>query len=632
MVKLVVTAALITTLPLLAWARERACCRYSCQQGSVECPDYCDDSFSCVIKGPTNVFVTESKCEIERDSKKDKEEEEEGACLAEHFTSYKGFSGHLPFRVLAYPFSGVSSQSTFVGVDVRFAATNDTRLRFRLMNKSPFCQSSPSLCHPRCVTLSRPPLWGHTVEKKPLTELSYDCEVGFLIQGKVWRSTAGDDYELAVCVGERETETCGVFTLRLPEAQLVEQEDQELVLLNTIDGVVAHVPLAGPSTEELHVELVQSRDNMTSQVVEELRVKVTPEDRVRGAVVVRVTDDPPYGRSQVMVTGFDQLGNAATLPVLSATVTVPHPGHHLTALLAVVLAAVLLSGAIFVIYRRWNLVIEAAAVEPQELVTVGQIEPVTLLVVTTLENPAHVEVVKLLCRYLRNWCGVAKTYFALDEESGIGGGDPWKWCQETGDIVRQNGSILFIAGPDLSLSRDSSIHPNLEQNQAFLSTAHLQVMAGEGRLLVATFPYSDLTNLPPEVPRHLHAASYPLPSRMNDFLVALLRLPRQPLCGLSSMVPSIKPDVRPANLEREGGPQLLAKVKELSQASLPPVQKSSYQLSAKEKLPLIDGKEEQTLLLQKNEKLKDETLQIELEEALPSVCDMENRDRFDTED
>ena len=180
--------------------------------------------------------------------------------------------------------------------------------------------------------------------------------------------------------------------------------------------------------------------------------------------------------------------------------------------------------------------------------------------------------------------------------------------------------------------RDSSIHPNLEQNQAFLSTAHLQVMAGEGRLLVATFPYSDLTNLPPEVPRHLHAASYPLPSRMNDFLVALLRLPRQPLCGLSSMVPSIKPDVRPANLEREGGPQLLAKVKELSQASLPPVQKSSYQLSAKEKLPLIDGKEEQTLLLQKNEKLKDETLQIELEEALPSVGDMETRDRFDTED
>jgi len=626
MKKFAMTAVFVATLPLLALARERACCRYSCQQGSVECPDHCDDSFSCVIKGPNNVFVTESECEIERDSKKDKEEEE-GACLAEQFTSSKGFTGHLPFRVLAYPFSGVSSQSSFVGVDVRFAPSNDTRLRFRVMNKSPFCGSSPSLCHPRCVTLSRPPLYGHHIEK-PLTELSYDCEVGFLIQGKVWRSTAGDDYELAVCSGEKETETCGLFSLRLPEAQLVELEDQELVLLNTVDGVVAHVPLI-EEVAELHVELVQSRDNMTSEVVEDLRVKVTPEDRVRGSVVVKVTDDPPYGRSQILVTGFDRLGNAATLPVLSATVTVPHPGHHLTALLAVVLVAILLSGVIFVIYRRWNLVIEAAAVEPQELVNAGQIEPVTLLVVTTLENPAHVEVVKLLCRYLRNWCGVAKTYFALDEDAGIGGGDPWKWCQETGDIVRQSGSILFIAGPDCSLSRDSSIHPNLEQNQAFLSTAHLQVMAGEGRLLVATFPYSDLTNLPQEVPKHLQASSYLLPSRMNDFLVALLRL--QPLCGLS-MVPSIKPDVRPANFDREGGPQLLAKVKELSQASLPVHKSTTYQMSEKEKLPLIDRKEEQTLLLQKNQKLKDETLQIELEEALPSVREMEDRDRFDTED
>ena len=156
-------------------------------------------------------------------------------------------------------------------------------------------------------------------------------------------------------------------------------------------------------------------------------------------------------------------------------------------------------------------------------------------------------------------------------------------------------------------------------------------MAGEGRLLVATFPYSDLTNLPQEVPKHLQASSYLLPSRMNDFLVALLRLPKQPLCGLS-IVPSIKPDVRPANFEREGGPQLLAKVKELSEQALLPVHKSNYQLSAKEKLPLIDRKEEQTLLLQKNEKLKDETLQIELEEALPSVLEMEDRDRFDTED
>ena len=383
-----------------------------------------------------------------KDSKRD--QDEDGACLREQFISSRGYTGHLPFRVLAYPFSGVSSQSSFVGIDVRFAPTNDTRLRFRLMNKSPFCQSSPSLCHPRCVTLSSPPLRGRV--ENPLTELSYDCEVGFLIQGKVWRSTAGDDYELAVCGGERETENCGVYTFRLPEAQLVELEDQKLVLLNVEDGLVAHVPLA-QGVEELHLELVQSRDNMTSEVVEDLRVTVTPEDKVKGAVVVKMSNDLPYGRSQFLVTGFDKLGNAVTSPALSATVTLPHPGHHLTALLAVVLVAILLSGVIFIIYRRWNLMLESAALEPQDLVADGQIEPATLLVITTLENPAHVEVVKLLCCYLRNWCGVSKTYFALDEEDGIGGGDPWKWCQETGDIVRQSGSILFIAGPDSSLSR-----------------------------------------------------------------------------------------------------------------------------------------------------------------------------------
>ena len=55
-------------------------------------------------------------------------------------------------------------------------------------------------------------------------------------------------------------------------------------------------------------------------------------------------------------------------------------------------------------------------------------------------------------------------------------------------------------------------------------------------------------------------------------------------------------------------------------------------MSPKSKLPLIVRKEEQTLLLQKNEKLKDETLQIDLEEALPSALEMESRDRFDTED
>jgi hypothetical protein len=41
--------------------------------------------------------------------------------------------------------------------------------------------------------------------------------------------------------------------------------------------------------------------------------------------------------------------------------------------------------------------------------------------------------IELSIRYLRDWCGVGTTYFAMDDETGIGSTqrDPWKWCQVT---------------------------------------------------------------------------------------------------------------------------------------------------------------------------------------------------------
>jgi hypothetical protein len=45
-------------------------------------------------------------------------------------------------------------------------------------------------------------------------------------------------------------------------------------------------------------------------------------------------------------------------------------------------------------------------------------------------------------------------------------------------------------------SRKTSIHPNLEQNQAFLTTSHLQTMAAEGRVFVVKLPYSHMATLP----------------------------------------------------------------------------------------------------------------------------------------
>ena len=65
------------------------------------------------------------------------------------------------------------------------------------------------------------------------------------------------------------------------------------------------------------------------------------------------------------------------------------------------------------------------------LLSAGRMEARRVLVVTSLDSPDHVEVVRLFCRYLKDWCGVGSTYFAFDEATGIGveQNDPWKWCQ-----------------------------------------------------------------------------------------------------------------------------------------------------------------------------------------------------------
>ena len=109
--------------------------------------------------------------------------------------------------------------------------------------------------------------------------------------------------------------------------------------------------------------------------------------------------------------------------------------------------------------------------EPEDLIKAGRMETHSVLIITPLDNPDHVEVVKQLCRYLKEWCGVGTTYFAFDESTGIGvkQNDPWKWCQETGEAVKAKGHVVYIAGPDPSLSNNTSIFPNLEQNQVRVS-------------------------------------------------------------------------------------------------------------------------------------------------------------------
>ena len=80
---------------------------------------------------------------------------------------------------------------------------------------------------------------------------------------------------------------------------------------------------------------------------------------------------------------------------------------------------------------------------------------------------------------------------------GVKQNDPWKWCQETGEAVKESGHLVYIAGPDQSLSNNtSSIFPNLEQNQAFVTTRHLQTMDNDGRVMVVRLGYSNMKTIP----------------------------------------------------------------------------------------------------------------------------------------
>merc|ERR1719361_2387438 len=114
-----------------------------------------------------------------------------------------------------------------------------------------------------------------------------------------------------------------------------------------------------------------------------------------------------------------------------------------------------------------------------------------------------------------------------------------------------------------TVPKETSIFPNLEHNQAFVTTRHLQAMGSEGRVMLVKLPYSSMKTVPKEVPDHLKTSCYSLPKQMNEFLIQLLQVKKKALC---SLLPCnlVKPDIRPASLSRAGGPLLLQKIRELT--------------------------------------------------------------------
>lgn len=230
-----------------------------------------------------------------------------------------------------------------------------------------------------------------------------------------------------MCAGQQ----CGEFLFQLPDLSTTRQE-QVVVLVDRrewqeMDRVLMYIPIV-PQADSYLVVLVKVGENITKDVVHNQTHISSGTDNMMEEVVV---DYPlPSGRYQLLVTPLK--GGKVAGPVMSSCyLTRPDYGQHALATITAILVTVLIVGLVLTLYRRWQAVAEAGAVEPSALVMAGRMEEQAVLIVTPLDNPDHVEVVKGLCRYLRDWCGVGTTYFAMDDETGIGSTqrDPWKWCQ-----------------------------------------------------------------------------------------------------------------------------------------------------------------------------------------------------------
>jgi hypothetical protein len=641
----------LVLLPVSSLSQGRTCCKYSCgtdKQG--ECPAWCHSDQDCVARDKAGLLnQVLQNCTVLYDTKKDKTDDSIASCLAQNYDGSSRLGGgedSLPFHIVAYPFIGATQQqSHFTGIDIRYQLAGLSGLRFRIKNtNAKVCpehgdhdEAGAGLCHPRCVEVEK--AFGGDVGTDAF--LSYDCEAGFYISRGNWISTTEHDYQLSVCAGQQ----CGDFLFQLPDLSTTRQE-QVVVLVDRrefeeMDRVLMYIPIV-PQADSYLIVLVKVGENVTRDVVH----NQTHVSSGTGNMMEEVVVDYPLasGRYQLLVTPLK--GGKVAGPVLSSCyLTRPDYGQHALATITAILVTVLIVGLVLTLYRRWQAVAEAGAVEPSALVMAGRMEEQAVLIVTPLDNPDHVEVVKGLCRYLRDWCGVGTTYFAMDDETGIGSTqrDPWKWCQETGDKVREKGIIVFIAGPDPGLATNTSIHPNLEHNQAFLTTRHLHQMAGEGRALVAKFSYSSLKTLPQEVPDHLKTSAYHIPKQTNEFLVHLLQVKKKALCTLFPC-PLVRPDIKPGDLSRAGGPDLLLKIRELT------LKEAHYRLEAEgegekvvnRKTDLLnkpDVGEDTTLLCEEIRNFnkqdtidKDKTLRVDLEGGLPSTKEMGNRDKMDVEE
>ena len=397
-------------LPSIALgARDRHCCRYS--HSAPTSP--CDSPSSCLVRHAANGSLSSpplSGCNVAEDSKRDADNAGDECLLREYSgdgdAAWSEHFDRLPFSVTAYSFATAASASAAPAVEVAVDYGGEwSSLSFRLVDRS-LCERDPSECSPRCVRV----LKSHEEGTVPAgaASLVYDCEGGFYNAEGISYPTAGDTYELALCLKHTAPAadldvrtTCGRFLFVMPA--LGENGEPPVEALPLLDGTA----LEEDGVISLHFpgRFVRGEGEETN-----------------GTVVVYVLSDGDdwaaiYNRSMSVGSRFstllfseDQLALEPGRYKITYTAdgygdevdvaffTVPDAGNAVAGAIATVLALVVVGLLAFYLWWQYQKG-RQIVVHPNRLLDCGRIKGKSVFVITNVDNRHHVDIVLALNKY-----------------------------------------------------------------------------------------------------------------------------------------------------------------------------------------------------------------------------------------
>ena len=378
--------------------RERRCCKYIDQES------HCHDQDSCVLIHKSYDVIQSvpgnDNCSVLVDTKKQFPDiEGKSQCFDQTYSLESFFDSPPPFLLKPYVFSEntknqMPNSQFFPAVEVFIKWNYGWKsARFRIVNTKncdlygDTIQQSDPTCFPRCVRINRPIPEIRDVSNEDVY-LGYDCEVGFSrsVTGSLI-SQDGNTYVLDICLtdeaDEADEETCGSYFFRMLTLDQSQIRDEILFIdryeLLYNNKVIVHGDdgFKNETTYGVFKKVDQGPDVFIQEV--KLGETFTRLDSGKYAVKVR------------------RVGEWFEL----AMFFVP-----LVSFVRVLLLFVILFTAIFAIlfvylYRRYVYVKNCEMVIPNQLVEDGKKKAKQILIISNVDNKAHVEIILAFSTYLK---------------------------------------------------------------------------------------------------------------------------------------------------------------------------------------------------------------------------------------